>query len=68
MDVLLTDPDRKDQMKSDTERKKGKKKKNQTILSMQQRERVEKQAKAPRMTMRKSADLVNLTRKVATAI
>lgn len=27
MDVLLTDPDRKDQMKSDTERKKGKKKK-----------------------------------------
>lgn len=26
MDALLTDPDRKDQMKSDIERKKGKKK------------------------------------------
>lgn len=35
---------------------------------MQQREKVEKQAKAPRTTMRKSADLVDLTRKVATAI
>lgn len=43
MDLLLTDPDRKDQMKRDIERKKenGKerKKKNQTILSMQQREK-----------------------------
>lgn len=43
MDLLLTDPDRKVQMKRDIERKKenGKerKKKNQTILSMQQREK-----------------------------
>lgn len=40
MDLLLTDPDRKDQMKRDIERKKENgKKKNQTILSMQQREK-----------------------------
>lgn len=58
MDLLLTDPDRKDQMKRDIERKKenGKKKIRQ-FYPCSKEKKVEKQAKAPRPTMRKSADL-----------
>lgn len=55
MDLLLTDPDRKDQMKRDIERKKenGKKKIRQ-FYPCSKEKKVEKQAKAPRPTMRVS--------------
>lgn len=59
MDLLLTDPDRKDQMKRDIERKKenGKEKKKKKIRQFypcSKEKKVEKQAKAPRPTMRVS--------------
>lgn len=62
MDLLLTDPDRKDQMKRDIERKKENgKKKNQTILSMQQREKSWKASEGSKADYEKVSWLTVLT-------